>query len=374
MSLRSALMAAVSRQQRGLKITPGARFVRGRRLVTVTDVEAGAITYRDDVTDDEVTTDRAGFCGLLLQRLAVDVVEVPGAPEDLLTAAWALASTSTIPVGERWQLLADLYVDVLAGRSGTEEERLTLGRWMLALMAGREPTRDAPSAVAAVMSALAITAPFLLEATEKPPEAPEGAPFGLYAWAPRREAMPEEPDNEMEDLVYLELRRHFASTLEGGVSARVCGFLRLMLQLGWYAPVLHAPPQDRLYRGIKLSSLAQLQRFLGVDEEPEEAGSIDYEAGVTFTPEGRFSTSWSALKNRTREFSGAGKRGYAVTLVARVAANPHRFLAGPGGLYQVRGLSRHHLEKESVGLEPVQVTRVEWLKLPIEVPVVQPTP
>ena len=138
--LRAALMTAVRRSQRGTPVVVGGRYVRGRRLVTVVDVEDGTVSWRDDGTDVETTGTRAEFLGIAVDRLRLDID--PDAPADLLATAWALASTTTIDAGERYALLQDLYADVLAGRTGTDEERAALRRWMMALLHRNEPTEE----------------------------------------------------------------------------------------------------------------------------------------------------------------------------------------------------------------------------------------
>src|SRR5580704_14347495 len=138
----------------------------------------------------------------------------------------------------------------------------------------------------------------------------------------------------------------------------------MFVKNGWYQPVLHAPPLETLYRGIKLQGAAATALFLGIDpNELLEQGSLNLDPPKTFDVLNGHSTSWSARKYITQDFSERGERGWTVTLHAKTALNPYKFLAGPGGLYDVVGLSKYHLEKETVGLEPILVSRVEWAKL-----------
>jgi hypothetical protein len=196
-----------------------------------------------------------------------------------------------------------------------------------------------------------------------PPEAPDGAPFGRYAWASRREGVPDEPDTELEETVYAQLKRHFASS-RTGLPAGTVSMLSSFLRLGWYSPVLHAPSQDTLYRGMWIRSAAAMAALACVPEgDLRRSGHSDFSAGAIIPPANGWSTSWSSRKQATREFSESRGSGYAVTLLADVAQNRFRLLAGPGGLYDVDGLSRWHLEKETVGLEPGIIRRVEWRRL-----------
>jgi DNA topoisomerase-1 len=206
------------------------------------------------------------------------------------------------------------------------------------------------------------------------PEAPFGAPFGRWAWTSHRKGLPnepeeQEPDTELEREVYAQVRKHFASD-RVGLPKETAELLASCVGHGWYKPVLHAPPYDTLYRGLKITKMGVLEKMIGEELSHGVEGAVDFnEPQSVFLvdaegePDNGYSSSWSAKKQITRDFSDNGKRGWAVTLFANTADNPNRFLAGPGGLYNVDGLSRWHLEKETVGLEPVLVRRIEWKPL-----------
>lgn len=194
----------------------------------------------------------------------------------------------------------------------------------------------------------------------KKPEAPSWAPFGEYAWASSREGMLEEPDTEIENKVYDAIKKHFASK-RTGLPTEIVELLSMCVVLEWYQPVLHPPPNKVLYRGLKIKTREGLAKILGTNDFEDE-GSMDFEDHVV-PPENGCSTSWTAKKKITKDFSEKGARGWAVTLIADVEPNKYRFLAGPGGLYDVDGLSRWHLEKETVGLEPIKIKKIEWRKL-----------
>lgn len=197
------------------------------------------------------------------------------------------------------------------------------------------------------------------------PEAPEWAVFGQWLWPSRREGLYDavaEKDTELEALVYTQLRRHFASTSREGLPQDTAELLAGLVARGQYRDVLHPPPQETLYRGLKVATEDALSAILG-GTVPSVAGGVDLAVRRPVTVGNGYSTSWSSVKGVTRDFSGAGKRGWAVTLLADTGDNPYRFLAGPGGLYDVEGLSRWHLERETVGLEPILVRRIEWQPL-----------
>jgi len=210
------------------------------------------------------------------------------------------------------------------------------------------------------------------EAKAVGPEAPPEAPFGLWAWASHRKGMPnepdgDEPDTDLEREVYGHIRKHFASD-RTGLPKDTVELLVSCVEQGWYKSVLHPPPHDTLYRGLKIGKAEILAKLIGEEISPE--GAIDFDeprpiflVDAEGEPDNGYSSSWTAHKKITRDFSEAGKRGWAVTLFANTADNPNRFLAGPGGLYNVDGLSRWHLEKETVGLEPILIRRIEWKPL-----------
>lgn len=190
------------------------------------------------------------------------------------------------------------------------------------------------------------------------PEAPKSAPFGEYAWASHRKGLPEEKDTELENKVYHDIKNHFASK-HVGLPKLTVKLLMKILDNGWYKPVLHAPNHETLYRGIKLNR-KELQKLLNFDEI-KDSGTIKWEDSIKIT--NGYSSSWTYKKTISKDFSGdydKAKQGFMVTLIAKVKDNPNRFLAGPGGLYNVDGLSRWHLEKESIGLEPIQIEKIEW--------------
>lgn len=201
----------------------------------------------------------------------------------------------------------------------------------------------------------------LKEAKEHKPEAPKSAPFGEYAWPNHRKGLPKEEDTKLEKQVYQDIRSHFASK-HIGLPKFTVRLLMKILSKGWYSEVLHPPKHETLYRGLKLSR-KDLARLIN-KEDFEDNGSLQWDDSVK-VPNGH-STSWTYRKIISKDFSGnygKAKQGFAVTLIAKVKDNPDRFLAGPGGLYDVDGLSRWHLEKETVGLEPIQIDKIEWEKL-----------
>ena len=193
-------------------------------------------------------------------------------------------------------------------------------------------------------------------------EAPKWAPFGEWAWAKYREGIPEETDNDLETQIYKEIKKHFASTNRQGLPQITASLLSLLMKLGWYKDILHPPPAKKLYRGLKLKNKQQLSELVGIPvKELEDSGTIKLDKLIPY--DNGFSSSWTAKKQITKDFTtnyGKAKRGCGVVLIANVDDNPYKFVAGPGGLYDVEGLSKWHLEKETIGLEPIIISSVEW--------------
>jgi hypothetical protein len=153
--------------------------------------------------------------------------------------------------------------------------------------------------------------------------------------------------------------RHFSNKRKG-LPKQIAELLSKLVEKEKYKKILHAPPLKTVYRGLKLNSKEKLEKFIGA-KNIEDSGSIYFNDSVKLT--NGYSTSWSRSKKITKDFSEKGKSGYAVTLIADLKDNENRFLAGPGGLYDVEGLSMYHLEKETVGLEPIIIRKIEWEKL-----------
>lgn len=200
---------------------------------------------------------------------------------------------------------------------------------------------------------------------DKEPEAPESALMGQWAWPTKREGFPkgmqETPTSKR---LYEALRKHFETT-QKRMSLDEVNTLREFLLLGYYEPVLHSPPQKRLYRGLHLTEVEAVAFFrdLGITIDENNMSEQSQEINRHVPALNGFSSSWTAVKKITDDFAiGDHKSGYAITLIADVKDNPYRFLAGPGGLYNVQGLSMFHLERETVGLEPIVIKRIEWMQ------------
>jgi hypothetical protein len=190
------------------------------------------------------------------------------------------------------------------------------------------------------------------------PEAPKYAPLGRWAWSSSREGIPKEPDNANERFLKRELAGHFL-TKHRSISKPAADMILRIRRNGWYEPVFHEPPDRVLFRGLRLKDAAALAKLLKLPEaEVSARGSLRGKFIVAI--KGEHSTAWSAKKRVAFEFAREEKKGWAVVLTAEVKPNRLRFQTGPGGLYDVEGVSYYHLERETMGIEPITVSRIEW--------------
>jgi len=201
----------------------------------------------------------------------------------------------------------------------------------------------------------------------KTPEAPKNAPFGEFAWTKHREGFDNKiyyEETELEIKIYKEIKNHFASK-HIGLSKIAAKLLAKILKNNWYSKIIHEPKHKTLYRGILIKDKEDVCNLLKIKREDfEDKGSIAYNSSIKITNGN--STSWTYKKIISKDFStyyGKRKKGYAITFIADIDDNRYKFIAGPGGLYDVEGLSKWHLEKESIGLEPIIIRKIEWEKL-----------
>tara|TARA_Y100001970_G_scaffold294130_1_gene447318 strand:+ start:1225 stop:1641 length:417 start_codon:yes stop_codon:yes gene_type:complete len=119
-----------SRKQRGLKLSPGSRFVRGMQPVVV--VSTGSpMKYRDLATGQEFEVSRQDFLGVALNRLPLT-----GVPEtDQITRAWDIAGARRIDFRLRTTLLKNI------ARSMSGDERDMVDSWVKSLEKREEPKK-----------------------------------------------------------------------------------------------------------------------------------------------------------------------------------------------------------------------------------------
>ena len=138
MSAREEIMTSVAREQRGLGIKVGDRFLRGVEIVTVTAIGEGLIGWTT-AAGDELTGSRRAFTGRRLARIPAP----PPDQGDLLEGVWVIASAKTLSHAERLRLLSELYPATSGGEADglSDTDRATVTAWLTSLRRGEEPQR-----------------------------------------------------------------------------------------------------------------------------------------------------------------------------------------------------------------------------------------
>jgi hypothetical protein len=133
MDLQAAIGAALASSQRPPQPTPGALFARGVTLVQVIAVTGGRIQWREaDGRTTEGTIDD-------LAARALDRVPLTPVVGAFLDRAWGLARGRDLPAETRVGVLRRMMQ-----RAPTPAEGAEVGRWIEALLHGREPVRTPP--------------------------------------------------------------------------------------------------------------------------------------------------------------------------------------------------------------------------------------
>lgn len=194
-----------------------------------------------------------------------------------------------------------------------------------------------------------------------PPEAPEKAdfrPLDDYAFALNRpEKAPEEDDNDQERELYNDIRAHFNSNK--AFSVEDAQLIQQIMKKGYYKDVFHEPTVEWVYRGMGVSD-EWLRKFLNLKEGEELPKKASRKGDFKFTPfEGRGSHSWSQSVEKALEFAADGG-DHMIVLVASVKDNKYKFVSGPAGLYDVKGLDEYEREEEAIGLDQIKVAKVYW--------------
>ena len=188
-------------------------------------------------------------------------------------------------------------------------------------------------------------------------EAPEGAPLDRYAFAPQRDDVPTEFNNEFEGTLLDALASHFRANNK--LHAKHVNIIKNFLQKGWYKKVFHEPNVRWVFRGMRVGR-NYIAKALQTDDFPEE-GSMG--KSFTFKPydEGT-SSSWTLDVKTARAFSksNSDEYHYGLILCARVDKNFNSFVMGPGGLYSVDELQEYASEHEVIGLGDIKVSKIFW--------------
>lgn len=137
MSVREIIMSSVARQQRGMRVRVGDRFVRGAEVAFVLRAEGGRVTWIVPETGRQYDAPLTAFLGRKLQRLAPP--PDGAATVGILAAAWAIIGTRTLAPEVRLAMLQASLPE--APRSLEGDDRETYLAWVAALRQGEEPRR-----------------------------------------------------------------------------------------------------------------------------------------------------------------------------------------------------------------------------------------
>jgi hypothetical protein len=194
----------------------------------------------------------------------------------------------------------------------------------------------------------------------KKAEAPSTAPLGQIAFAPARDGVPFEPNTKVEQDLYDALVQHF----RGGhfLNSKQAELMRKILAKGLYSNVIHEPAVEFVYRGMSVPKV-WLAKALKVKPENLPRKGV-MEKSFTFTPKQGESSSWTTSKSTASNFADdvSRDRPFSVIIYAEIDRNPNRFVAGPGGLYKIKGPSNYSDEKEAVALGNIKVSKITWEK------------
>lgn len=135
MMLGTVLAAACAAAQADIRLEPGL-WSRGSELWIITEATPAAVICRrlGDAAIQRMTP--AAFRSRAIGRIQTTLTG--GSPLDV---AWAVAGSQAMPFGDRATLLRVVAADVLAGRTGTPDDRAAVERWLVALGSQQEPSR-----------------------------------------------------------------------------------------------------------------------------------------------------------------------------------------------------------------------------------------
>lgn len=132
MTPRDIITGDVSAGQAGIELEPGASYLRGAELVTITAVSGDAIAWVAG-TEPQQTT-RAAFLGRFVARIPVPTAPAPRLIDQIETVA---LSRSIEPATR----LAMINAMLVAGREVEPQDLDRFAALMKALRQGNEPTK-----------------------------------------------------------------------------------------------------------------------------------------------------------------------------------------------------------------------------------------
>lgn len=214
---------------------------------------------------------------------------------------------------------------------------------------------------------------------KKTPGEKADAPMGKWAWPQERSGifknknLPYEKSTALEVQLYRAIVAHFKGEV-GSITDDVAAKLQSFLKKGMYVDIIHPPKSKTLYRGLTVSDkwLAKILGYKSVKDLPEE-GTVN--KSFTFSPKKGAATSWSSKMHIATHFAGGLDAGtsapleyqvpgvtYGLLMHASVNDNPDKFVSASDGLYNLTDVDHFANESEIVGLGPIKVTKVQFVR------------
>lgn len=188
-------------------------------------------------------------------------------------------------------------------------------------------------------------------------EAPPDAPLGYIAFSPNRiDNVPKfEKDTETEAALYDALHAHI---IEGEpLGEDDVAVIRALMRSGQYQKIFKAPEVKMIYRGMAIGA-PWLRKILGLGPQEKIPAKGSQNVDFTYRPRQGAASSWSRSKTAARAFFG-DEGDYIIVLTADVDKNEGNLLDA-SGIYKVDPMDVNSNEREVVGLQGVNVSKIEW--------------
>ena len=199
------------------------------------------------------------------------------------------------------------------------------------------------------------------------PEADESDILNKFAFADQRKSqVPSEQNNEIEQKLYDELKKHFHDNVS--ISQNSVNILQNILQNDLYKNIIKEPQQSEVYRGMWVPK-SFMEKALNTKNNDFPINGTSDKKFIYDPPTGRFISSWTLDKSSAEPFTHPSQLRlaeidediYRIIMTAKISDNPGKFISGPDGLYKVRGFDIFEDEIEIIGLgNNIKVSRIDW--------------
>lgn len=193
------------------------------------------------------------------------------------------------------------------------------------------------------------------------PEASSDAECGNYLFASLRNDVPDEPNTDIESVLYHDVILHVNKNI--ALPIRSAQVLLHALENGWYSALIKPPVTDQVYRGVSVSEKFMHELLkLGIDESLSSRGHMSGQ--FTWTPRAMHGgTSWTTTYSIAQKFANASatrERPYALVMTADVSANTNHLVDMHDLHKHISILRRFISEREVIGLGKIKVSKIHW--------------